>query len=79
MARTDKHDCPYRHMNGFKNKEFACLCDPGESQKSTHKISGQVVDENQLQFSAGKYVGTSFKYFWQGAPKGKKILYRYRR
>jgi len=79
MARTDNHDCPYRHMNGYKNKQFACLCDSPGEQKSANKIDYLVVDENQLQFSAGRYVGTSFKHSWQGAPKGKKILYRQNR
>ncbi len=66
-------------MNGYQDKKFGCLCEPKPRCKSADKILDQVVDENQLQFSAGKYVGTSFKYSWQGAPKGKKILYRYRR
>ncbi len=75
MARTEKHDCPYRHMNGYKNKKFACLCD-APAAKTLDKIINQVADENQLQFSAGRYVGTAFKHSWQGAPKGKKIYYR---
>ncbi len=63
-------------MNGYKNKKFACLCDAQRAEKSLDKILDQVVDENQLQFSAGRYVGTAFKHSWQGAPKGKKIYYR---
>ncbi len=63
-------------MNGFKNKQFACLCDSPGEQISADKILALVVDENQLQFSAGRYVGTAFRQSWQGAPKGKKILYR---
>ncbi len=38
-----------------------------------------LADVRQLQFSAGRYVGTAFKHSWQGAPKGKKILYRQNR
>ncbi len=76
MARTDNHDCPYRHMNGYQNKQFACLCDSPGERISSDKLVDLVVDENQLQFSAGRYVGTAFKHSWQGAPKGKKILYR---
>lgn len=30
----------------------------------------------QSMFSAGKYVGTKFTKSWQGAPKGRKILFR---
>ncbi len=77
MARTDNHDCPYRHMNGYKNKQFACLCEISSEEKtSAAKIKSLNVEDNQLQFSAGRYVGTAFQYSWQGAPKGTKILYR---
>jgi hypothetical protein len=66
-------------MNGYKNKQFACLCESPEERISPDKIIALVVDENQRQFSAGRYVGTAFKHSWQGAPKGKKILYRQNR
>ncbi len=69
MVRYDKHLCPYRQT------KFGCLCDPPK-KKSVDQVKSLNVDDNQLQFSAGRYVGTAFKHSWQGAPKGKKILYR---
>ena len=43
-----------------------CTCDP-------KKITAL---NQQLKFSAGKYVGRHFRFAWQGAPKGAKVKYR---
>ncbi len=43
-----------------------CTCAPGA-------LNAQ---NQQLKFSAGKYVGRHFRFAWQGAPKGAKVKYR---
>lgn len=45
---------------------WICTCKP-------EKSPGQ---DQQLKFSAGKYVGRHFRFAWQGAPKGAKVKYR---
>ncbi len=43
-----------------------CFCGPKKSPGPNQ----------QLKFSAGKYVGRHFRFAWQGAPKGAKVKYR---
>ena len=43
-----------------------CTCDSKKIQ----------VQNQQLKFSAGRYVGRHFRFAWQGAPKGAKVKFR---
>ncbi len=43
-----------------------CFCEP-------MKIKAL---NQQLKFSAGRYVGRHFRFAWQGAPKGAKVKFR---
>ncbi len=63
------HTCQYV-IDKYGTNEYVspwnCTCESREAR----------VLNQQLKFSAGKYVGRHFRYAWQGAPKGVKVKFR---